>query len=74
MQNIYCNVCKKKVDDAVTNRSFYYYPEHGVCEPCRDNLEAQLKQQARSKEPFAFEWYKKLIKDTLDKGAQKGRI
>jgi len=74
MQNIFCDVCKKKMDNPITNRTFFYYPTVGVCEPCKDNLEAQLKPQARNKEPFAFEWYQKLIKDTLDKGVQRGRI
>ena len=74
MQNVYCDVCKKKMEDPITDRTFYYYPQVGVCEPCKDNLEAQLKPYARNKQPFAFDWYQKLVQDTLQKGVSKGRI
>lgn len=74
MQNIFCDVCKKKMDNPIDNRTFFYLSKFGICEPCKDNLEVQLKPHARNREPFTFEWYQKLMKDTLDKGCQKGRI
>jgi len=68
-----CDVCKKKVDNPMTGRSFYYYAAHGMCEPCRINLESHIKTAVRNKEPFATEWYNKFVEDSVSKAVQKGR-
>jgi hypothetical protein len=74
MQIISCDICKKKMDNPITDRTFYYISNHSICEPCKDNLEYSLKPTVRNKEPFTMDWYHKLIQDSLDKAAQKGRI
>ena len=74
MQSIACDICKKKLDNPITDRTFFYVNKHSFCEACRDNLEFQIKPTVRAKEPFAVEWYQKLIMDTLDKAAQKGKF
>ena len=68
-----CDICKKKVDDPVTGRSFYYYATHGICEPCRDNLEFQIRTTIRGKEPYTIEWYDKFVDDSINKAIQKGK-
>jgi hydrogenase maturation factor HypF (carbamoyltransferase family) len=73
MVSVYCDVCKKKVDDPVNDRTFFYYANFSVCETCRDNLEYQIKTQVRANEPFSMSWYRKLTLDTFAKSAQKGR-
>ena len=73
MQTISCDVCKKKVDDPVTGRTFYYFGEHDVCETCKDNLESQIKTTMRTKDPFTYEWYNKLLMDSLAKAVSKGK-
>ena len=74
MQSVYCDICKKKMDNPITDRTFYYIEKHSICEPCKDNMEASIKPTVRNKDPFAVEWYSKLVLDTLDKGVSKGRI
>jgi len=74
MQTVYCDICRKKMDNPITDRTFYYVANFSMCEPCKDNLEALLKPTVRTKEPFSMEWYEKLIRDSLGKAAQKGRI
>jgi len=74
MITISCDVCRKKMDDVVTGRNFFYVANHSVCESCKDNLESQIKSTVRNKEPFAIEWYDKLLRDSLDKAVQKGKI
>jgi len=74
MITISCDVCRKKLDDPQTDRDFFYVANHSICEPCKDNLESQIKPTVRNKEPFAIEWYEKLIRDSLDKAVQKGKI
>jgi len=73
MVSIYCDACKKKMDDPQPNKDFFYYAGFGVCEECKDKLEYQVKPQVRAREPFSMEWYEKVINDTFGKAAQKGR-
>jgi hypothetical protein len=74
MQTITCDICKKKVDNSITGRTFFYVGPHSMCEPCKDNLEYSVKPNVRAKEPFSYEWYFKLLSDSLGKAVQKGRI
>jgi hypothetical protein len=74
MQSTYCDVCRKKVDNPVTTRNFFYLAKHGICEPCKDNLEFNIRSTMRNKDPYAVEWYSKMINDSLEKGVQKGKI
>jgi len=73
MINVYCDVCKKKVEDPVTNSSFFYYSNFSVCEDCKDSLENQVKVQVRATEPYTTAFYEKLIDDTFGKAVQKGK-
>jgi len=73
MISVYCDVCRKKVDDPVTNGSFFYYSNFSVCESCKDTLESQMKPQIRGTEPFTMGWYEKVVDDTFSKAVQKGR-
>ena len=74
MQTITCDVCRKKVDNPTTGRSFFYVGEYDICEPCKDDLEYSIKPQVRTRDPFLVDWYEKLIQNTLEKAVQKGKI
>jgi len=74
MITISCDVCKKKLDSPITGRDIFYYANHSICEPCKDNFEFQVKSTVRNKEPYATEWYEKYIGDSLDKAVSKGRV
>jgi hypothetical protein len=74
MITITCDVCKKKLDNPITDRDFFYYANRSICEPCKDGLEYQIKPTVRNKDPYAIDWYEKLIRDSLDKAVQKGKI
>ena len=73
MLTITCDVCRKKVEDPVTGRTFFFFGEHNVCEVCKENLEAQIRNTMRTKEPFTYEWYDKLIIESLTKAISKGK-
>jgi len=73
MQTITCDVCKKKVEDAQTGRSFFYFAEHSVCEPCKENLELQIRATMRTKDPFDYQWYGKMVDDGFKKAMSKGK-
>lgn len=74
MQTVYCDICKKKIDDPASGRTLFHFERFGLCEPCKDSMELQIRPTVRNKEPFALEWYSKLVVDSIDKGVQKGKI
>jgi hypothetical protein len=74
MQIIACDICKKKMDNPITDRTFYYIGYHSLCETCKENFYHSIKSTVMNKEPFTMDWYHKLINDSLDKASQKGRI
>jgi len=73
MQIISCDICKKKMDDPINDLNFFYIGGHGICEACKDNIDYSIKPTVRNKEPFAMDWYHKLLSDSLDKASQKGK-
>jgi len=74
MEHIYCDVCKKEVHDPVPEFSFFEFAHVGVCESCRDDLNAAIKLTVKEKSPFNFAWYDDLRMQVLKQGMQKGRI
>ena len=73
MQTIVCDICKKKVEDAFTGRTFFYFAEHSICEDCKNNLELQAKSTIRTKEPFTFDWFDKYIDESITKSKTKAK-
>jgi len=73
MISVYCDVCKKKMDNPITDKTFFYYANFSVCEECKDKLEYQVKPQVRAKEPFSMDWYQNLMRDTFSRAASRGR-
>ena len=43
MKVLYCDVCKKPVENPVPTRSIFHIADIDICEPCRDELEAAVK-------------------------------
>jgi hypothetical protein len=74
MVSVACDICKKKIDNPNTDRTLFYYDKHLVCEPCKDSFEYNIRTDLRANDPFVMERYRKLIRDTLDKAVQKGKI
>jgi len=74
MVTITCDICRKKMDDPVTDRNFFYYANFSMCESCKDNVEFSLRPQVRAKEPFSYDWYSKVVRDVLGRAVQKGRV
>jgi formylmethanofuran dehydrogenase subunit B len=74
MKKLICDVCKHTVDDPVVNRNYFHICHRDICEPCKDALELSLKQTVRTKEPFNYEWYSKLMHDDIEKAIQKGKF
>jgi len=74
MKTLTCDVCRKKLDDPIPGRNYYHICHRDICEPCKDDLEVTLKPAVRTKKPFNYEWYSKLIYDNIEKAVQKGKF
>ncbi|MDR0322107.1 MAG: hypothetical protein LBI28_11435 [Treponema sp.] len=73
MVTVSCDVCKKKIDNPITDRTLFYYDKHLVCESCKDSFEFNIRTDVRAVNPFIMDRYRKLMRDSLDKAVQKGR-
>jgi len=74
MKVLYCDVCKKPVENPMPTRNFFHIADIDICEPCRDELESAIKFTMRGKKPFDFSWYEELRLKILRDGIQKNKI
>jgi hypothetical protein len=74
MKALYCDVCKKLIEDPEPTRNYFHIADIDVCEPCKDDLDAAMKATIRGKSPFSYEWNDELTMKILHDGMQKGRI
>lgn len=74
MKHIFCDVCKKEIMDPIPARTFFNVREFDLCEACRDDLEAAVKNTVRTKKPFDFAWFDTLRVNLVQDGIKKNRI
>ena len=74
MKTLTCDVCKQKIQEPVSTRTYFHYAHRDICESCKDQLEVRLKPIVRTKGPFSYEWYDKLIKESVEKAVEKGKF
>lgn len=74
MKTLTCDVCGKTIQQPVTGRTFFHLGHRDICESCRDALEVTLKPVVRTKNPFSYEWYHRLVSDSIEKAVQRGRF
>ena len=39
MKALYCDVCKKAINNPISNRNYWHIGARDICEPCKDNME-----------------------------------
>ena len=74
MRTLACDVCHNIIEAPVSGRNYYHMAHRDVCETCHDKLEVQIKPTVRTKEPFAYDWYSKLVQESIEKAVQKGKF
>ena len=74
MKTLTCDVCKNKIQSPVSERNYFHMAHREICEPCHDKLEIQIKNVVRTKDPFNYDWYNKLVQDSIEKAIQKGKF
>ena len=74
MKTLTCDVCKKKMEEPIVNRTYFHLAHRDLCEPCRDALDLYVKPTIRTKDPFSYDWYNKLVQDSIERAIQKGKF
>ena len=74
MKTLNCDVCGIVLKDPVPGRTYYHIVHRDICESCREKVEFQIKPTVRSKQPFTYDWYHKLMLDSIEKAIQKGKV
>ena len=74
MKTLTCDVCQSVIEAPVSGRNYFHMAHRDICEPCHDKLEFQIKPVVRTKQPFNYEWYSKLVQEAIEKAIQKGKF
>jgi len=73
MRSLKCDVCHKDITTAINQRTYYHMAHRDICEACHDQLEVGLKPVVRTKQPFSYEWYERLIRDSVEKAVSRSK-
>jgi len=74
MKTLTCDICRKKLENPENTRNYFHIAHRELCEPCKDGLELLIKNTIRTKDPFNYDWYDKLVLDSVEKAIQKGKV
>ena len=74
MKTITCDVCQSIIPSPVATRNYFHMTHRELCESCHDKLENFIKPTVRAKQPFNYEWYTKLVGDSIENAIQKGKF
>ena len=74
MKTLTCDVCQSIIQSPVPSRNYFHIAHRDICEACHDKLEYQIKPIVRTKSPFNYEWFTKLVQDSIEKAVQKGKF
>ena len=74
MKTLTCDVCQNNIDAPVSGRNYFHMAHRDICELCHDKMELQLKPTIRTKQPFNYDWYGKLVQESIEKAVQKGKF
>jgi len=74
MKTLTCDVCQNIIETPVSGRNYFHLAHRDICEPCHDKLETQIKPTVRVKQPFNYDWYCKLVQESIEKAISKGKF
>jgi hypothetical protein len=74
MKTLTCDICGRVIVQPVVGRNYFHYAHRDICETCKDQLELAIRPVVRTKQPFNYEWFNRLMQDAIEKAIQKGKI
>ncbi len=73
MKAIYCDVCRKAIQDPVPTRNYWHIREYEVCDPCKEVLDSKLRPVVRGHFPYSKDWYEQQLMGLIQKSVSSGR-
>jgi hypothetical protein len=73
MKSLKCDVCHEDITNAINQRNYFHIAHRDISEGCHDQLESVVKPVIRTKQPFNYEWYDRLVRDSIEKAVVKGK-
>ncbi len=78
MKAIFCDVCKKTVQNPLKDRNLFHHGHYDVCGTCEDEFSYVSRMYLRKTEgehtAFDYQWYNEFLLNTLEKAVQRGRV
>jgi hypothetical protein len=74
MKTITCDICKRAVPQPSKNRNYFHIGDRDLCETCKERVELNLRPVIRTKQPFNYEWYNRVLQDSIEKAIQTGKL
>jgi len=74
MKTLTCDVCQSIIQAPVSGRNYFHMAHRDICESCHDKLEGQIKPIVRTKSPFDYQWFGRLVQESIEKAVQKGKF
>ena len=74
MKTLTCDICSHPIQVPVQYRNYFHLAHRDLCETCHDQLQAHIKPIVRTKLPFDYAWYNRLVQESIEKAIQKGKF
>ncbi|MDR1908435.1 MAG: hypothetical protein LBQ35_00770 [Spirochaetaceae bacterium] len=72
MKSLTCDVCKRKIEQPETDRTFFHYANRDLCEACKEDLELVIKPVIRDRQPFNYEWFDPFVREAIEEAIGRG--
>jgi hypothetical protein len=73
MKILQCDVCHGDVSTGIDQREYFHIAHRELCEACYDKLSAILRPVIRTKQPFNYEWFDRLVRDSIEKAISRSK-
>lgn len=73
MKTLFCDICKKGIEEPIAERNYYHIREYDICDPCKEKLEANLRPLVRSHFPYSYKWHEEQIVSAIKKSTSKSK-
>ncbi|MDR2181077.1 MAG: hypothetical protein LBN92_00185 [Treponema sp.] len=74
MKSLKCDVCHKDITNEINQRSYFHVANRDICEECYEELNFALRPIIRTKQPFSYEWFDRLVRDSVEKAIGRGKF
>ena len=74
MKYLICDVCQKKLDNPIANRTYWHIKDKDICEACKDTMEWKLRPVVRGHFPFDTEWYERTVTGMIASACEAGQF